>query len=130
VRDELVGALGDKIAVQESDWNRGGIIEPNHKRKPFDDPRVCHALTLAIDRWHGAPRLARIANVHAVGGIVFPGSPHAATEEELQKIAGFSPDIEKSRAEEKRLLQSLGRQRFRGFVRVGADLRAHRSSEQ
>src|SRR6478752_5405383 len=108
VRDELVGALGDKITVQESDWNCGGIIEPNHKRKPFDDPRVRRALTLAIDRWHGAPRLARIANVHTVGGIVFPGSPLAATEEELQKIAGFSPDIEKSRAEAKRLLKEAG----------------------
>jgi peptide/nickel transport system substrate-binding protein len=86
VRDELVGALGDKITVQESDWNCGGIIEPNHKRKPFDDPRVRRTLTLAIDRWHGAPRLARIANVHTVGGIVFPGSPLAATEEELQKM--------------------------------------------
>jgi len=32
VRDELVGALGDKITVQESDWNCGGIIEPNHKK--------------------------------------------------------------------------------------------------
>ena len=108
VRDELGGALGDKITVQESDWNCGGIIEPNHNRKPFDDPRVRRALTLAIDRWHGAPRLARIANVHTVGGIVFPGSPLAATKEELQKIAGFSPDIEKSRAEAKRLLKEAG----------------------
>jgi len=33
---------------------------------------------LAIDRWHGAPQLAKIANVHTVGGIVFPGSPLAA----------------------------------------------------
>jgi peptide/nickel transport system substrate-binding protein len=108
VRDELVGALGDKITVQTSDWNCGSFIEPNHKRKPFDDVRVRRALSLAIDRWHGAPQLAKIANVHTVGGIVFPGSPLAADKEELQDIAGFSLDIEKSRAEAKRLLKEAG----------------------
>ncbi len=80
----------------------------NHKRKPFDDVRVRRALTLAIDRWHGAPQLAKIANVRTVGGIVFPGSPLAADNEELQDIAGFWPDIEKSRAEAKRLLKEAG----------------------
>jgi peptide/nickel transport system substrate-binding protein len=108
VRDELVGALGDKIAVQTSDWNCGSFVEPNHKKKPFDDARVRRALTLAIDRWHGAPQLAKIANVHTVGGIVFPGSPLAADKEELRDIAGFSPDIEKSRAEARRLLKEAG----------------------
>jgi peptide/nickel transport system substrate-binding protein len=108
VRDELVGALGDKITVQQSDWNCGSFIEPNHKKKPFDDARVRRALTLAIDRWQGAPKLAEIANVHTVGGIVFPGSPLAATKEELHAIAGFWPDIEKSRAEARRLLKEAG----------------------
>ena len=63
---------------------------------------------LAVDQWHGAPALAKIANVHTVGGIVFPGSPLAATNEELQQIAGFWPDIEKSRSEAKRLLKEAG----------------------
>jgi peptide/nickel transport system substrate-binding protein len=108
VRDELVNALGDKITVQTSDWNCGSFIEPNHKKKPFDDARVRRALTLAIDRWRGAPQLAKIANVHTVGGIVFPGSPLAADKEELQDIAGFSLDIEKSRAEARRLLKEAG----------------------
>ncbi len=108
VRDELVGALGDKIAVQESDWNCGSIVEINHKKKPFDDVRVRRALTLAIDRWGTAPHLAKIANVHTVGSVVFPGSPLAPTKDELQKIAGWWPDIEKSRAEAKRLLKEAG----------------------
>jgi len=107
-RDELVKALGDKIVVEESDWNCGSLVQPNHKKKPFDDARVRRALTLAIDRWHGAPALSKIANVRTVGGIVFPGSPLAATKEELQQLAGFWPDIEKSRAEAKRLLKEAG----------------------
>jgi peptide/nickel transport system substrate-binding protein len=108
VRDELVNALDGKITVQTSDWNCASFVEPNHKKKPFDDARVRRALTLAIDRWHGAPQLAKIANVHTVGGIVFPGSPLAADKEELEDIAGFSPDIEKSRAEARRLLKEAG----------------------
>ena len=107
-RDELVKALGDKITVQESDWNVASGVTPNHKRKPFDDPRVRRALTLAIDRWNGAPAISKIAIVKTVAGIVFPGSPLAATKEELEQIAGFWPDIEKSRAEAKHLLKEAG----------------------
>ena len=67
-----------------------------------------YALTLALDQWKGAPALAKIATVHTVGGIVFPGAPLAASKEELQQIAGYWPDIEKSRAEAKRLLKEAG----------------------
>jgi peptide/nickel transport system substrate-binding protein len=107
-RDQLVKELGDKIAVQESDWNCGNLLTYNHKRKPFDDPRVRRALSLAIDQWRGGPALSKIAIVHTVAGIVFPGSPLAATKDELQQLAGFWPDIEKSRAEARRLLKETG----------------------
>ena len=107
-RDQLVKELGDKIKVQTSDWNCVNMITPNHKKKPFDDVRVRRALMLAIDQWHGAPALSKIANVRTVGGIVFPGSPLAATKAELQKMVGYWPDIEKSRAEARRLLKEAG----------------------
>jgi len=43
-----------------------------------------------------------------VGGIVFPGSPLAATKDELQQLAGYWSDIEKSRDEARRLLKEAG----------------------
>src|SRR5207248_5270429 len=83
-------------------------VTPNHKRKPFDDPRVRRALSLAVDRWQGAPAVSKIAIAKTVGGIVFPGSPLAANRQELEQIAGLWPDIEKSRAEARRLLKEAG----------------------
>jgi peptide/nickel transport system substrate-binding protein len=107
-RDELAKEAGSTVTIQDSDWNCGNIITPNHKKKPFDDVRVRRALALAVDQWKGAQALSKVAIVRSVGGIVFPGSPLAATKEELQQIAGYWPDIEKSRAEAKRLLKEAG----------------------
>ncbi len=108
--EQLKKELGDEITVQASDWNCGNVLTPNHKVKPFDDVRVRKALFLAIDQWKGAPALSRIAIVKTVGSIVFPGSPLAATKEELEKLNGYWPDIEKSRAEARRLLKEAGQE--------------------
>jgi peptide/nickel transport system substrate-binding protein len=107
-RDDLKKALGDKITVQESNWNCGLMFTPNHKAKYFDNPKVRKALSLAVDRWGGSKYLSKIAIVKTVGGIVFPGDPLAATKEELMKIPGFHADLKKSRAEAKKLLKEAG----------------------
>jgi peptide/nickel transport system substrate-binding protein len=106
--DELKKELDGKIDVQESVWNCGSDLFFNHKQKPFDDARVRRALSLAIDRWGGAPALSKIAIVKAVGGIVFPTSPLAMSPDQLHEVAGFWTDINKSRQEAKRLLQEAG----------------------
>jgi peptide/nickel transport system substrate-binding protein len=106
--DQLRQELGDQIVIQQHDWNctLGGWI--NHQKKPFDDVRVRRALTLALDRWGSAEGLSKVSLMHTVGSLVFPGSPLAPTKTELEKIAGFWPDIGKSRAEAKRLLKEAG----------------------
>ncbi len=107
-RDDLKKALGDKITVQEGDWNCSLFITPNQLKKPFDDPRVRRALNLAFDRWGGSKYLSRIAIVKTVGGAAFPGHPLATSNEELEKTEGYWKDLKKSRELAKSLLKEAG----------------------
>src|SRR5262252_8311705 len=107
-RDSLVQALGPKITVQESPWDCLSLVAINHERKPFDDRRVRRALTLALDRWEASKNLSRIAVVREVGGIQVPGTPWATPTPELEKLAGYGRDIQKARAEARRLLREAG----------------------
>jgi peptide/nickel transport system substrate-binding protein len=108
--DQLKQELDGKIVIQKSDWNCTVGAWINHKHKPFDDVRVRRALTLALDRWGSQKGLSEVSLMHTVGGLVFPGTPLAETKDELSSIAGFSPDIDKSRAEAKRLLKEAGQE--------------------
>jgi peptide/nickel transport system substrate-binding protein len=107
-RDSLKAALGDKITVQESPWDCVLLGAINHQKKPFDDPRVRRALTLALDRYEGSRALSRIAIVKEVAGVQVPGTEFATPPDELAKLAGYGHDIAKSRAEARRLLKEAG----------------------
>jgi peptide/nickel transport system substrate-binding protein len=107
-RDSIVSTLGNKVTVQESAWDCILMVAINHQKKPFDDKRVRRALTLALDRYEGSKALSQIAIVKSVAGVQVPGTPFATPPEELAKLAGYWPDIEKSRAEARRLLKEAG----------------------
>ena len=107
-RDGLVQARGNRITVQESPWNCSIQVAMNQEKKPFGDKRVRRALSLALDRYAGSKALSRIAIVKDVAGIQVPGTPWATPPEELSKLAGYSTDINASRAEARRLLKEAG----------------------
>jgi peptide/nickel transport system substrate-binding protein len=107
-RDDLVRALGDKIKVEEISSSSGILAIINCEKKPFNDPRLRRAMTLAFDRWEGSKVLYRISNTKEVGGLLRPGSEFAMNEAELTQVAGFSRDINASRKEARRLLREAG----------------------
>jgi len=107
-RDSIVQALGSKVTVQESPWDCVLLVGMNHEKKPWDDKRARKALTLALDRYQGSQALSKIAVVKSVGGVQVPGTPFATPPAELEKLAGYSHDIAKSRAEARRLLKEAG----------------------
>src|SRR5262245_488695 len=107
-RDSIVSTLGKKVTVQEAPWDCILLVGINHEKKPFDDKRVRRALTLALDRHQASKALSKIAIVKEVAGVQVPGTPFATPPAELNKLAGYWPDIEKSRAEARRLLKEAG----------------------
>lgn len=107
-RDQLVETLGDRITTSESPWLSNLLVVFNTQRKPFDDPRVRRALSMAIDRWGAAEKLQSSTFLKYVGGLMRPGANLAMSEAELTKLPGFSHDIAAARSEAKRLLAEAG----------------------
>jgi peptide/nickel transport system substrate-binding protein len=107
-RDQLLETMKDKVTVHEGPWVTNILLTFNVERKPFDDVRVRRALTLAIDRWGGSQALGKVSLIKDVSGTFRPGAEWSLSKSELEQMPGFWPDIEKSRAEARRLLQEAG----------------------
>ena len=100
--------LGDKIAVQETPMTGQWGIAVNNTVKPFNDVRVRKALTLGIDRYTMSKVLYPLTGLKFVGALMRPGSDWAMPEADLEKLPGFGRDMEKNRAEARRLLAEAG----------------------
>src|SRR5881409_895772 len=100
--------LGDKVVVQETPATGLFGIAMNQTAKPFTDIRVRKTLTLGIDRYTASRVLYPIASLKDVGALMRPATEFAMLESELQKLPGFGRDMEKNRAEARRLLAEAG----------------------
>jgi peptide/nickel transport system substrate-binding protein len=107
-RDDIVKSGGNRVVVQETPWLCNLVVIINNGKKPFDDPRVRRALSLAVDRWGASKALSQISVVKYVGGLMRPGAEFATPENELTKLAGFGKNIDVARKEARRLLKEAG----------------------
>jgi peptide/nickel transport system substrate-binding protein len=100
--------LGAKVAVQETPMTGQWGVSINNTAKPFNDVRVRKALSLGIDRYTMARVLYPLTGLRYVGALMRPGSEWAMSEAELETLPGFGRDIDKNRAEARRLLAEAG----------------------
>jgi peptide/nickel transport system substrate-binding protein len=100
--------LGDKVTVQHTPVTGQWGVAVNNTVKPFSDVRVRKALTLGIDRYTMSKVLFPLTGLKNVGGLLRPDSEWGMAPSELEALPGFGKDIDKSRAEAKRLLADAG----------------------
>jgi peptide/nickel transport system substrate-binding protein len=112
-RDNIMKYRVGKSRSVEVERPAATLFVFNTRKKPFDDERVRRALSLAIDRWSGSKILASQMPLSRVGGFQRAGSLYGLSEQELTTKPGFSRDIEKSRAEARRLLAEAGQSNLR-----------------
>jgi peptide/nickel transport system substrate-binding protein len=100
--------LGDKVVVQHTPMTGQFGVAFNTTVKPFNDARVRKAFTLGLDRYTAGRVLFHLTGLKDVGALMRPGTEWALPEAELQKLPGFGKDMEKNRAEAKKLLAEAG----------------------
>ena len=117
----VIAARGDKVRVIGVDKRQPIMMLAaiNTERAPLNDPRVRKALLLAMDRWGASAAVERTASLARVGGLVKPGSTFARSDTELERMPGYSRDIEASRKEARRLLAEAGHPNLKiNFVNI------------
>ncbi len=98
--------LTSKVTVQEtmSYGHRG--VDINVRKKPFDDPRVRQAVSLAIDR-NAALKVLYLGE-GKIGGYMPPHGQWGVSPEELAKIPGYGPNKASEIEQAKQLLSEAG----------------------
>jgi peptide/nickel transport system substrate-binding protein len=84
-----------------------GVVLVNHKAPPFDNPKVRRAVTLALD--HNA-FVAAQQGAGRVGGVMMspPYGIWGLNPAQLEAVPGFGKDVERNRAEARKLMEEAG----------------------
>ena len=96
-----------KAVCETNAGNVTATLLINHKAPPFDNPKVRRAISLAIDR-RGFAKATQ--GDGRVGGIIMspPYGNWGLTPEQLEQVPGFGKDVERNRAEARKLMREAG----------------------
>jgi peptide/nickel transport system substrate-binding protein len=103
VKNQVPGAICE---ITPGGVNRHLIV--NRDKPPFDSPELRRAMALAIDRKAFVDVISEGAG--DIGGVLQPppeglwGMP----PERLRELPGYDPDVQKNRAEARRIMEGLG----------------------
>ncbi len=100
-------AQAPKALCDTTASNIAGVLLINHNAPPFDNPKVQRAISLAIYR---REFLRAQQGNGFLGGIMMP-APYGVwglTPEQLEKTPGFSRDVERNRAQARKLMAEAG----------------------
>jgi peptide/nickel transport system substrate-binding protein len=80
----------------------------NYHQPPFDNPEFRRAMGLSLDRQAFVDTIAQ--GEGQVGGVIQPppGGLWGLPPDEVQKLPGYGVDVDKNRAEGRRIMQQLG----------------------
>lgn len=84
-----------------------GVVLINHKAPPFDNPKIRRAITLALDR---NAFVAAQQGGGRLGGVMMspPYGNWGLTPAQLEVVPGFGKDVERNRAEARKLMEEAG----------------------
>ena len=87
--------------------NVTAVLLINQKAPPFDNPKVRRAISLALDR---GEFVKAAQGEGRIGGLMMspPYGNWGLTPEQLAGVPGFGKDVERNRAEARKLMQELG----------------------
>jgi len=111
--DVTVGALKDirsqapKATCETRASNSTGFLLINQKAAPFDNPKLRRAMSLALDR---SEFVRAQQGEGRIGGIMMapPAGVWGLTPAQLATVPGMGKDVEKNRAEGRKIMRELG----------------------
>ena len=96
-----------KAVCETTASNVTSVILINHKVPPFDNPKVRRAISLAIDR----KEFLKTHQADAAPGGIIMSPPYGIwglSPKQLETVPGFGKDVERNRAEARKIMQELG----------------------